>query len=194
MNTSLLHRIGHSLVVAAATALVGCGEVAPVGPDPRVEALAAQAGNGPWAGDLGACDSLRVSDGRQPVFHAYATGVQVYRWTGTSWSFVGPVAVLSADAGGKSVIGTHYSGPTWESVSGSKVVATVLRRCTADPGAIPWLLLGAVSSEGPGVFQRVAYIQRLDTVGGNAPSTPGSFVGEVREVPYTALYLFYRGS
>lgn len=59
------------------------------------------------------------------------------------------------------------------------------------PDAIPWLLLGAVS-QGPGVFHRVAFIQRVNTVGGNAPSDPGSFTGEEARIPYTTEYLFYR--
>jgi len=38
----------------------------------------------------------------------------------------------------------------------------------------------------------VAYIQRVNTVGGNAPSYAGSTVGEEARVPYTTRYLFYR--
>ena len=38
----------------------------------------------------------------------------------------------------------------------------------------------------------MTYIQRVNTVGGNAPTDPGDFVGEVVEVPYTAEYYFYR--
>jgi len=35
-----------------------------------------------------------------------------------------------------------------------------VERCTADPDAIPWLLLEAVDPEGPGIFQSVTFIQR----------------------------------
>jgi hypothetical protein len=105
---------------------------------------------------------------------------------------VAPEAVLFADAGGHGVVGIHYGGPTWESNSGGTVVGTVLERCTPDPDAIPWLLLEAVSTEGPGIFARVTFIQRVNTVGGNAPTAAGDFVGEVVEVPYTAEYYFYR--
>jgi len=72
------------------------------------------------------------------------------------------------------------------------VVGAVVDRCTPDPTAIPWLLLRAVSSEGPGPFHRVTHIQRVNTVGGTAPTDPGGFVGDVAEVPYTAEYYFYR--
>jgi len=37
----------------------------------------------------------------------------------------------------------------------------------------------------------VNFIQRLRTVGGNAPTTPGT-LGQVAKIPYTADYLFYR--
>jgi len=36
------------------------------------------------------------------------------------------------------------------------------------------------------------FIQRINTVGGNAPAAPGTVVGEEANVPYTAEYLFYR--
>ena len=72
------------------------------------------------------------------------------------------------------------------------MVGTVLERCTPDPDAIPWLKLETVSSEGPGIFDGVTFIQRLYTVGGKAPAAPGDFPGEVVRVPYTAEYYFYR--
>jgi hypothetical protein len=141
---------------------------------------------------LEGCQKLRAPAGNKVAFHTYAEGVQVYRWNGASWSFVGPEADLFANSGGNGLVGTHYAGPTWESNSGSKVVGTVLERCTPDATAIPWLLLKAVSSEGPGVFARITFIQRTNTVGGNFPSYAGSFEGEEVEVPYTAEYFFYR--
>jgi hypothetical protein len=158
---------------------------APVGAEP---------GNDNRAPELvGDCERLRVEAGHKVVAHAYAVGVQVYAWNGTSWSFVGPEAVLyQGDDEDGAEMGIHYAGPTWESVSGSKVVATVAERCFPDPDAIPWLKLKASASEGPGIFDGVTFIQRVNTVGGLAPADPGDFVGEVVEVPYTADYYFYR--
>jgi hypothetical protein len=106
-------------------------------------------------------------------------------------SFVAPSAVLTANAGGDAIIGTHYAGPTWESMSGGKVVGTVLDRCTPDASAVAWLLLSAVA-DGPGLFHRVTHIQRVNTAGGIAPATPGSIVGQEARIPYTTEYLFYR--
>ena len=138
------------------------------------------------------CDLIRAPEGTKVAFHAYAIGVQIYRWSGTNWTFVAPAAVLYANAGYDGEVGTHYAGPTWESNSGSKVVGRRLQGCTPDATAIPWLLLEKVTSEGPGIFERITHIQRVNTVGGNAPSSSGAFVGEIKEVPYTAEYYFYR--
>ncbi len=138
------------------------------------------------------CVELQVPSGHRVAFHSYALGVQMYRWNGTSWAFVEPVARLFANNNYRGETGTHYAGPTWESNSGSKVVAARVAGCSADPTAIDWLLLEAVSSEGPGPFRRVTYIHRVNTVGGKAPVAPGSAIGTVVEVPYTAEYYFYR--
>jgi hypothetical protein len=135
---------------------------------------------------------LRVEAGNKVAAHAYAVGVQVYRWTGTSWLFVAPKAVLYHDEEGNGEFGTHYAGPTWESASGSKVVGAAFDRSTPDPDAIPWLLLRAASSDGPGIFHGITWIQRVNTVGGKAPADPGDAEGDEVEVPYTAEYYFYR--
>src|SRR6266481_4078054 len=45
------------------------------------------------------CDSLRIPDGNTLTFHAYAIGVQIYRWDGATWVFVAPSATLYADPG-----------------------------------------------------------------------------------------------
>ena len=142
---------------------------------------------------------LQVPAGNVVSYHTYAEGVQVYVCTETSpgvygWIFREPVATLYGNAGYNGVTGTHYAGPTWESNSGSKVVGTRLQGATVNPDAIPWLLLGAVSSQGPGVFNGTTYIQRVNTVGGKAPSTGAnaSTVGDEVHVPYTAEYFFYK--
>ena len=203
MHTTALQRLGLSLAASAAL-LTACVNAAPVGPDREASlrtsgagsSAAAQVGgatarNDNRAPDLGACQNLQAPAGSELAYHVYATGAQIYHWTGTSWAFDGPSAVLSADAGGRSTVGIHYAGPTWESVSGGTVVGTVRQRCTPNPNAIPWLLLSAVS-DGPGVFHRVTFIQRVNTVGGNAPSSPGRVVGAEARVPYTTEYFFYR--
>ena len=142
------------------------------------------------------CDSIRIDAGNEVAFHAYALGVQVYRWSGSAWVFVEPVANLYADKGYRGQVGTHYAGPTWESNSGSKVVGrrVVGTGCTPDSGAIPWLKLETVSTDGPGIFNGVTFVQRVKTTGGNAPAAPGTTVGEEARVSYTAEYFFYRAA
>ena len=138
------------------------------------------------------CDRLQVQPGNKLAFHVYALGVQIYRWNGTSWLFVAPSARLFADAEYHGEVGIHYAGPTWESHSGGKVIASRQESCAPDPTAIPWLLLQKVSTEGPGIFDHVTYIQRVNTSGGLPPTGPGPFIGAEEEVPYTAEYYFYR--
>jgi hypothetical protein len=142
--------------------------------------------------DLGDYQNLQVQAGNQLAFHLYGVGVQIYTWTGTSWSFVSPEAVLHAHPRDHAVAAFHFAGPTWESRSGSQVVGTTIQSRTPNPGAIPWLLLQAASHEGHGIFQRVTFVQRLYTEGGVAPTAPGHSPGQVTRVPYTAEYFFYR--
>ena len=180
----------HSLLAVAATVmLAGCAEDSPTGP--VAELATAGTSTDQPAVDLGECDKLRPPAGSSLVFHAYARGVQVYRWDGASWSLLGPSAQLFADAKSKALVGTHYTGPTWKSTTGSTVVGEVIDRCTPDADAIQWLLLRGTRSAGPGVFKGVTHIQRVNTVGGKAPADAGT-VGQVREMPYTADYFFYR--
>ena len=162
-----------------------------------ISAPAARANSFSDSPDLPAgCGSLEVEAGNRLAFRVYAMGVQVYQWNGTSWAFVEPVATLFADARYQGEVGIHYVGPTWESNSGSKVVAARVpgTGCTPDSSAIAWLLLKKVSTEGSGIFSAVTFIQRVNTTGGTAPTSPGSVIGEIKEIPYTAEYYFYRAS
>lgn len=154
----------------------------------------AQASNDNRAPDLPSplCDRLQVLPGNKVAFHVYALGVQIYRWNGTNWDFVAPSARLFADPEYHGEVGIHYAGPTWESNSGGKVIASRLESCAPDPTAIAWLLLQTVSTEGQGIFDRVTYIQRVNTAGGLPPTAPGPYIGAEEEVPYTAEYYFYR--
>jgi hypothetical protein len=138
------------------------------------------------------CDHVRVEAGNKLHSRVYADGVQIYRWDGLSWVLVGPDATLFANANYDGKVGRHYAGPTWESNSGSKVVGARLYGCQPDSNSIPWLLLEAVSTSGPGIYSSVTFIQRLNTKGGLPPAGPGSFVGEKVQIPYTAEYYFYR--
>jgi uncharacterized protein DUF3455 len=144
--------------------------------------------------------TLRAPAGQVVYLEALATGVQIYECTSRrddpstyEWAFRAPEAAL-ADRSGRS-LGKHYAGPTWESVDGSTVVGEAK---ASDPGpnrsAIPWLLLGAKATTGGGTFGQAKSVQRLQTVGGLAPSERCSATNakQVARVPYTASYYFYR--
>ena len=106
--------------------------------------------------------------------------------------FQAPEATLYGRNG--RVEGKHYAGPTWESKDGSTVTASKVAAFTADPTAIPELLLKAVAHGGEdGRMSDVTFIQRLDTVGGLAPATgcDATQVGAVARIDYTATYYFY---
>jgi len=139
--------------------------------------------------------NLAVPAGNTLEFRAHGVGVQIYTWTLNptnpalgSWVFQAPHAVLFSDDG---VVAIHYAGPTWQNDDGSKVVGMKIDSATVDTNAIPWLLLKAASTVGPGVFADVTYVQRLYTRGGLAPATPGTVAGQEVLMPYSADYLFY---
>jgi Protein of unknown function (DUF3455) len=197
--------LGHSLVVASAALLAACSGDASLGPggqsaSSRLSATEAlgqldattNTGLDNRVPDLTGCPQVAAPVGSQLAFSVYSNGVQIYQWTGTTWAFVAPRAKLFANADYTGLVGNHFGGPTWQMLSGSTVVGVVDQKCVPDANSIAWLLLHVATNEGPGVFEGVTHLQRLNTVGGNAPSTPGSFVGQVVEVPYTANYLFYR--
>lgn len=206
MSKTMRHWMARTLMAVVVAVLASACSDAPSGPERRAMSPSQNAtnlesarsgalwqqGNGSARQlDLGVCQNLQVPAGSKLVMRVYARGVQIYHWNGASWVFDAPLAVLSADAGFSSIIGTHYAGPTWESMSGGTVVGAVLDRCTPDTDAVAWLLLSTVA-DGPGIFHRVKYIQRVNTAGGIAPSEPGSYAGEEARVPYTTEYIFYR--
>jgi hypothetical protein len=143
---------------------------------------------------------LTVPDGNKLTFMAMARGVQIYECAadaggGPAWKLRAPRADLIDDGGAP--IASHFggvdkglpAGPYWEAPDGSRVHGA--RPVSApNPGSIPLLRLEAADTSGTGVFSKVAFIQRLDTTGGAAP-TGACDPGKQTEVPYTAKYYFY---
>ena len=192
MNTTV-QRLKTSIAgVFAAMLLAACATDVPLASE-RLNAPSAPLALGAPGGaapELGVCQNIAAPAGSTFAYHAYARGVQIYRWDGAAWAPVGPSAELFADAAGKALVGTHFGGPRWQSLSGSTVRGSVIDRCVYDANAIPWLSLAGVPENGPGVFAHTTFIQRVNTVGGKAPPTPGS-LDQIEEVPYTAEYYFY---
>lgn len=139
---------------------------------------------------------LAVPTGYELAFELAAEGVQIYACGGSggafAWAFQAPEAKLLG-AGGQAA-GTHYAGPTWEGSDGSKVVGARVDGATPDVASIPWLLLRASSHAGSGRMAEVAFIQRVQTSGGNPPAAgcDAARAGAVARVPYRAVYCFHR--
>lgn len=133
-----------------------------------------------------------------------ATGVQTYTCVATTvnttttyaWSSSVPTANLYGQACG--LAGTHYAGPHWKANDGSILLGTRLRdAASTTANSVPLLLLSAAVDAGvAGVLTPVTAIQRLNTVGGTAPTTACSAanVNGTAAIPYTADYYFYSGA
>lgn len=141
-------------------------------------------------------DTIKVSAPEVLVCSYYAEGYQIYQCIKKDdkfiWDFKGPEATLYDYKRKK--VGRHYAGPTWESTIGSKVGAKSTARIKSkEIGAVPWLLLDAVSHEGKGIFSDVNKIQRVDTTGGDPTiKAEASNEGQIIWVNYTATYHFYK--
>ena len=156
----------------------------------------------PAPADLEIPAALRPPGDQALALTLTARGVQIYECRAAAsdiakseWVLKAPEADLF-DAQGKKV-GRHYGGPTWElsEGDGSKVVGRVKAKADAPDGqSIPWVLLEAAagSGGGNGVMRRVRSIQRVNTVGGQAPAgTDGVKAGQEARVDYTATYHFF---
>lgn len=110
------------------------------------------------------------------------------------WAFAGPSAVLSDKNG--NAVGKYYAGPTWEANDGSKVTGKQIAVAPGAANAIPLQLVKANPSMGNGAMTDISYIQRLNTVGGVAPSEScaAENTGMKKMVKYQADYLFYKAS
>jgi hypothetical protein len=147
---------------------------------------------------------------------AHAIGTQNYMCLpsatapgGIAWTLVGPQATLFDERADQVI--THFLSPnpdengvaraTWQSSGDTSAVWAVMQQASTDPayvapGAIPWFLLRVVGadegSNGRGRIDQTKFIQRVNTVGGMAPSTPCVEFGTRAFVPYEAEYVFYR--
>ena len=143
---------------------------------------------------------LQVPAGNSVFLVGHAVGVQIYGCMattgGAAWTLLAPRADLYGDNG--RLVATHFGGPTWQAVDGSRVVGKKEAGVTVDPTAVAWLKLSAASTtEGPDGERllNTTFIQRLNTAGGLPPAATQcdpTTVGEQAEVPYTADYYFWR--
>jgi hypothetical protein len=159
---------------------------------------------------------IEVPPGNKVFLVGHAVGTQNYicvpSGSGFAFALFTPQATLF-ERRDKQQAMTHYFSPnpsekgtvraTWESSRDTSTVWGQVIQPSSDPNfvapnAIPWLLVKVVgAAEGPtggDSLTDTSYIQRLNTAGGNAPTTGCanlSDVGAKAFVPYTADYFFY---
>ena len=186
-NTSVIQRTASPLMGAMSATKITAGALALL----ASVSLSALAGNDNRAPEVPAEIAVDSSTNKVQV-QAFGVGFQVYTWDGSTWTGPVPDATLFDSDG--NFVASHFAGPSWQSSSGSKVVGAVTGKITVDHTAIPWVRLVPVSRQGPGPFADVTFIQRINTVGGKAPETNGTVIGQVARSPYTANYIFYRAA
>ena len=161
--------------------------------------------------------NIQVSAGNRPFFVGHGVGTQNYVClpSGTTFKYTlfTPQATLFNDS--EREVTTHYFSPnpfeagtiraTWQHSRDTSTVwgAVPAGDSSTDPnfvkpGAIAWLRVTVVGAqEGPNggdTLVKTTFIQRLNTVGGLAPSTGCASLADVGRqafVPYTADYFFY---
>ena len=145
--------------------------------------------------------TIAVEEGHKPVLVADAVGVQIYSCTAADasyrWNLVAPRADLYDEDG--RFFGTHFGGPTWQAKDGSLVKAALDRRVTVDPTAIDWFRLRVTHQVAGADGDRLTattFIQRVQTTHGLAPTRTcnAESLGDVEEVPYTAVYVFWKAT
>lgn len=119
-------------------------------------------------------------------------GKQVYDCnTGGTYTFREPIAGLFTSRGIPAAI--HGKGPFWANFDGSHVDGSAaVSLPSPDPTKnVPWLkLVGTPTPNTTGVFSNVAFIQRIDTRGGVAP-TGTCTAPNTAAIDYTANYIFW---
>ena len=136
--------------------------------------------------------AIKVPDGHRAIAVFKGEGVQIYGCTHGSWTFIQPAATI---ANGTDPVAVHFAGPSvprWESTKDGSMVGAKKVASVDQPGAVPQLLLQAnENAGGPDTqFDKVTFVQRLNTQGGLAPAsscTAGAQIG----VHYTADYKFW---
>ena len=163
-------------------------------------------------------DRLQVEEGNEAFLIGHAFGSQDYvcaaSGSGVAFVLTTPEAVLFDNPGRRVV--NHFFSPnpveggtiraTWQSTRDSsvfwgKLAASATFQTDPDfvaPDAIAWLTLGRagvlVGVGGGRELSVATFVQRVNTVGGLAPSTgcnSPADIGKTAFVPYEADYVFY---
>lgn len=168
-------------------------------------------------------DTIKVEEPHKVFLVGHATGTQNYVCLpcdpstpncplGVAYKLFTPQATLFNDRGRQ--ITTHFFSPNpfenglvraaWQHSQDTSAVWGQVTGSSSDPnfvtpGAIPWLriqIVGALAGPtGGDKLTKTTFVQRVNTVGGAAPSTACSLsadIGNQAFVPYTADYFFYK--
>jgi Protein of unknown function (DUF3455) len=160
-------------------------------------------------------DSLRVGPGNVAFLLGRGVGTQNYvcqpadSLGRVAWTLFTPEATLFSDEADQ--LTTHFFSPnpveaavvpTWQDSRDTSIVWAKGIASVPDPtgqGAIPWVKLQAAGTQagptGGTTLSRTTFVQRVNTVGGSAPSVgcdnPPD-IGRKAFIPYTADYFFYK--
>ena len=157
---------------------------------------------------------IQVPAGNEAFLLGHGVGTQNYACVPSpsvghvDWVLFTPQATLFSDLGEQLI--THFSSlnpdepgivrVTWEdSQDTSTVWARATGVATVSPTAIPWVRLEvvgrALGPTGGNTLFDTTFIQRVNTVGGLAPSTGCNLptdLGHKAFIPYTADYFFFK--
>src|SRR6267378_6706128 len=175
---------GRRQICAAAALLLvaGCAgppstAVRPAGPGGAPESPPAGAAptvppEVPSRPSLGLFSRIKAPSEVEPVFALAATGVQIFRCEqdkeGFHWVFRLPEAELR-DARGQ-VVGHHGANYSFEHADGSRLIGTIVGYDSpSSDDSLRWLLL-RTQSYGQGEFDKMTYVQRVETSGGLPPA------------------------
>src|SRR5262245_44887620 len=180
------------LPLALASVLALCGLIA----------AAAGAGPVPRTAPGDPLDPRAYEPNSKPFLELRGIGVQKYTCQANgTWLFTDPDATLLKTNGAPQAEGTHFLNfatgrPVWRFQDGSSVEAARKASASNGGGNVALLLLEAVATaEGADGdrLSRTTWVQRLNTSGGVAPTTPCT-PGDHLAVPYAADYVFWRAT
>jgi hypothetical protein len=191
--TTALPPVGAPPAPGAAPA--GPGAPAPGVPAPPVAPPPVPTLETPTRPSLGLFSRISAPTEVDPVLELAAIGVQIFRCEqdkdGFRWNFRQPEAELR-DARGQ-VVGHHGANYSFEQIDGSRLIGTIVNYDSApSDDALRWLLL-RTQSYGHGEFEKMTYVQRVETAGGMPPTQcAAEQVNQILRVPFSAKFIFYR--
>jgi hypothetical protein len=149
----------------------------------------------PTRPSLGLFSRINAPGEVEPVLEMAATGVQIFRCESDKdafhWAFRLPEAELRDGRG--QLVGHHGVNYSFEHIDGSRLIGTIVGYDSA-PGdnSLRWLLL-RTQSYGQGQFDKITYVQRVETSRGMPPAQcSAEQLNQILRVPFSAKFIFYR--